>query len=133
LPLPLQEVSSGCYLPPANGRTLSKADSIQKKVALFLLVVFALSITPKVVFHEVLAEHKDSLLCQDKDKTAPHFHLPAFHCSFDDLVVTSPYLSIDFPPAPERPVFFKINSFGFFTFASSFSFLHRESRGPPLM
>jgi hypothetical protein len=112
---------------------VKKKASIQSRIAIFLLAVFALSITPKVVFHEVLAGHTDSLLCQDKDKTSPHFHQPVFHCSFDDLVVASPYLTTGIQTVPERPSFFTRTVFGFFSSTASTPFLHCESRGPPLM
>ena len=113
--------------------TVGQIDTIRKWTACLLLVLFAVSITPKVIFHDVLAGHKDGLVCQDTDKSAPHLHKPAFHCSFDDLVVSSPYLLAELRKSPE-PIYFFQQVFAHFPSpALSTLFLHKESRGPPLM
>lgn len=104
---------------------------IQKGLALFLWVVFALSITPKPFFHDVLADHKDEQVCRDKDKSSPHFHKPASHCSFDDLVVSAPFLIVPQAFAPEP-----LQRAGHFSelipsFVCSLACQATESRGPP--
>ena len=101
-------------------------------MAVLLLLVFAFNATPKVVFHAVLADHKDGFVCQDTDKGTPHFHLPAFHCAFDDLVVSGPFLSVDLRETPAPPVFYTETAFRFVPDMLSMPFLHKESRGPPL-
>jgi hypothetical protein len=110
---------------------LNSATTIQKKAAFFLLVVFALSITPKNVFHEALAHHKDGLVCQHPDKKLPCFHRQAYHCSFDDLVVSAPFLATH-----KESVAVCFCTFAPFTFFYQPSilpeaFLQTESRGPP--
>lgn len=112
---------------------MNNSDFIQKRLALFLLVVFALSATPKPFFHELLAHHKDGLVCNNHDKTKPCLHQQAYHCQFDDLVVTAPYLS-------SSPELLLIKS-SYVVQHESFSqssllttaFRSLDSRGPPMM
>ena len=110
---------------------LNSASTIQKKLALFLLVVFALSVTPKSLFHEALAHHKDGLVCQHPDKKLPCIHRPAYHCAFDDLVVSAPYLATE-----------KVGEVDFIRFFAPYECFYQpvvlpealgqtESRGPP--
>lgn len=94
-------------------------------------MVFALSVTPKSLFHEALAHHKDGLVCQHPDKKLPCFHRQAYHCAFDDLVVTAPYLATE-----------KVSGIGFIPIFAPYEFFYQpailpealvqtESRGPP--
>ena len=94
-------------------------------------MVFALSITPKSVFHEALAHHKDGLVCQHPDKKLPCIHRQAYHCSFDDLVVSAPFLTTQ-----------KGCEVGFIRLFAPYEFFYQpallpealvqtESRGPP--
>jgi hypothetical protein len=94
--------------------------------------VFALSATPKVVFHEILAEHTDGPVCHDRNPAETHFHQPAFHCAFDDLVVSSPFLLFTLNEAPEPTVLFPPFAISFIAPDVLRAFLHSESRGPPL-
>ena len=132
LPLPLSCFSPADLSALKNEATLNSIHSIQKRIALFLLVVFALSATPKAFFHDVLAKHSDGIVCTETDKSSPHFHHPAFHCSFDDLVVTSPFVSLSIDEAPEHAAVYAVAATGFTAFIPSSPFLHKESRGPPL-
>lgn len=113
-------------------KSLNRTDTIRKKLAFLLLLVFALSTAPKILFHEALADHKDGLVCQDADKSVPHFHQPSFHCSFDDLVVSSPYISVELKGAPDELVFFLREPSGLTTSTFSSFLLQQESRGPPV-
>jgi hypothetical protein len=71
---------------------LKQQSVIQKWVASLLLVVFAISITPKTYFHEVIARHKDVSVCTHPPQAAHCIHKQGFNCPFDDLVVTAPFL-----------------------------------------
>jgi hypothetical protein len=72
--------------------SLKQQSVIQKWVASLLLVVFAISITPKAYFHEVIARHKDVSVCTHPPQAAHCIHKQGFNCHFDDLVVTAPFL-----------------------------------------
>jgi len=62
--------------------------TIQKVIACFLLVVFAISAAPKAYFHDAFANHQDTYqACTDKLKDA-HFHPRGINCHFDQLVVS---------------------------------------------
>lgn len=110
---------------------MNSTDSIQKRLAFFLLVVFAVSITPKVFFHEALAHHKDGVACQHPDEKLPCIHRPAYHCAFDDLVVTAPYLATRAEAVVVCPVYFipyvSLKQPNILTTHC----LHTEGRGPP--
>ena len=95
-------------------------------------MVFALSAAPKVWFHALLTDHNDGPVCLDVDRSVAHFHQPAFHCSYDDLVVSSPFLSFDVAETPEHPQLYLQHTAGFPVEGVTAVFLHRESRGPPL-
>jgi hypothetical protein len=109
---------------------LKQRSTIQKIIAGFLLMLFTISIAPKIYFHNLVADHKDVAGCGQLHKTAV-LHLQGFNCHFDDLVVTAPYLSQTEEPVllvhlvfeKKQPVFSSV-------FLSSFS-QHKENRGPP--
>jgi hypothetical protein len=126
LPLPLPR-----SFPVERQVILRRKQSIRYSFAFFLLFVFALSATPKVVFHEALAAHRDGLVCQDRDKSETHLHQPAFHCCFDDLVVSSPYISFDLNAVASPLCYYFTPGESSVTYIFSSFFLHQEDRGPP--
>ncbi|WP_121352326.1 hypothetical protein [Flavisolibacter nicotianae] len=111
---------------------LNGNDRIRKKGGFFLLLVFALSITPRTFLHEAFAGHRDGIVCQHPGKNLPCFHRQAFHCSFNDLVVTAPYLA-PLPLAVAAPPCFDNRPVSFFLPALLPAVLLRaENRGPPV-
>ncbi|MGH2647121.1 MAG: hypothetical protein ACRDE8_06120 [Ginsengibacter sp.] len=67
---------------------------IKKVVTALLLVVFAISATPKLFLHDAFANHKDSKAAASSD-TFHHKKIAksTIHCQLDDLVVEAPYIS----------------------------------------
>ena len=57
-----------------------------------MLALFALSVTPKIVIHALVAHHTDSHLAFGHDQ-ADQYNKAGFHCNIDNLVVESPYLN----------------------------------------
>ncbi|HZH35927.1 MAG TPA: hypothetical protein VEX65_01560, partial [Flavisolibacter sp.] len=112
-------------------KILRRKHSIRTSFAFFLLLVFALSATPEVLFHEALAPHTDGPVCQDRDKSETHLHQPAFHCCFDDLVVSSPYISFDLNAVASPLCYYFTPGESSVTYIFSSFFLHQEDRGPP--
>lgn len=71
-----------------------KNQIIQKIVAAVLLIVFAFSITPAIVFHNCLADHTDTL----KKITATNHEQvgkQTFNCNCDNIVAQSPFTDPD--------------------------------------
>ena len=111
-----------------NGKT------IQKIYSFFLLVVFALSVTPKIYFHDVIANHKDAAAsCDRPQQVKACIHQAGFNCHVDELVVTSAYLIIEnirsLLIASHFPEFNSTYQF----LLSCNCLLNNESRGPPMV
>jgi len=86
---------------------LSKTPVIKKIAAIFLLIVFAFSITPTVVFHNWLADHTDT--CKKSSNTkGQQFGKKTFNCHCDTIVAESPFTEtasfLDLPVIQVFPV-----------------------------
>ena len=55
-----------------------------------MLAVFAFSITPKIILHNVVANHKDTPFASNAEKNA-QLNKAGFNCNCDNLVVESPF------------------------------------------
>jgi hypothetical protein len=111
---------------------LNKGKIIEKVVALCFVVLFSISITPKIYFHDVIANHKDnSVSCDHALKTKACIHQTGFNCQVDELVVSAPYLVLPVITSllvySDHPHFciVEISSF------KQYCFKQNESRGPP--
>jgi len=110
---------------------LQLTTSIRKFLAFALLVVFTISIAPKSYFHDVIANHKDVVSCDHPEQSSSCLHSKAFHCHFDDLVVTTSflfeknlYLFILIPTNRDKePIY--VSPY------SQYSFSQSVDRGPP--
>ncbi len=83
---------------------LFKPRVIQKIVAAFMVVVFAISITPTIVFHNWLADHTDTFT-KDTHKEGQQLGKKNFNCHCDNIVAESPFTEtaktiINYPPQP---------------------------------
>jgi hypothetical protein len=77
---------------------LLKNPIIKNFLAGSMLVLFAISITPKIAVHSLVARHKDFHPATSKDmcssRSVPdQVSRTGFHCAVDNLVVELPYLS----------------------------------------
>ncbi len=109
---------------------MRKKPVIQKLIAAWLLMVFAMSAAPKAYFHDLLANHKDSPVCR-QIHTSAAVHPEGYHCHFDELVVSAPFLLQ--ADAAQPPVLTYTNvvlQFGYTSPAAPF-LMHQENRGPP--
>ena len=95
-----------------------------------MLALFALSVTPKIVIHSLVARHTDNRPALRQDK-ADQLNKAGFHCTIDNLVVESPFLdytvSIELGLPPAFPVHQPASLEGY---PSSSHFIFRL-RGPP--
>lgn len=103
---------------------------IQRVLACYLLVVFALSITPKRYLHNAFARHVDGN--NRKDSHTPYqFNTAGFNCDNDNLVAESSFengqsvfqfpLFSSFASYLEKPIFFP-----------TVEQLYSRLRGPPV-
>ena len=110
--------------------TLFKNQIIRKITASALMIVFAISITPTIVFHNLFANHIDSVK-KRADAKGEQLDVQTFNCHCDNIVATSPFTQPEaqiFPsaelvfstPAVEKEV----------AFTSSLHLFH-SLRGPP--
>ena len=94
-----------------------------------MLVIFSLSITPRVFLHELLADHQDMVL--KGKQQGDYIGKDGFTCDINDLVATSPFtqvqetVQISSPTVYHHPVaWFRETSF-------QFAPPYIDSRGPP--
>ncbi len=105
---------------------------VRRRVSALLLVIFALSATPKQFLHDVFANHKDTPSTNSSDK----FHhqkigKAVIHCQLDDLVVEAPYISFNNNTEVFTPFVFIVSySETYISFLSSFP-ISFGLRGPP--
>ena len=105
--------------------------TIQKIVSALLLTIFTISIIPKSLFHDLVANHTDEVVCKHAATTGVCVHVQGYHCGFDNFVVTAPYLLTNDEGLckvraiyPLHQAVIKDNFFQEYFFTS-------ESRGPP--
>ena len=66
--------------------------TIQKFIALLMLVLFAFSITPKKLLHDVVAGHRDTKCTLDHSHDANgQLTNAGYNCQTDNLVIESPF------------------------------------------
>ena len=80
-----------------------KNQSIKKIVAASLLIVFAFSITPTIVFHNWQADHTDTVKKPIATK-GEQLGKKTFNCQCDHIVAESPFTEpvANFNPAPAQ-------------------------------
>jgi len=69
---------------------LFKGLIIKKLIAAAMLVVFALSITPTIIFHNWLADHTDTLK-RSAQTQGEQIGKQTFNCHCDNIVAESPF------------------------------------------
>ncbi|HTB52809.1 MAG TPA: hypothetical protein VK718_08535 [Ferruginibacter sp.] len=109
---------------------LYKNSYIRSSVAGLLLVLFAFSVTPRNILHELFANHTDETTLSKKSDAAQLKKLDLL-CKCDNLVVESPFIEsiihfecASFQPFSQHPI---ITSYFFY----SPQYFFFEHRGPP--
>ena len=99
-------------------------------IAGVLLILFAFSITPKKVLHDLVVDHADTIV-SDHSEEFSHFHTTGFHCNLDNLVAESPFTAqhdhFEFIPVLSFPVQQEAFLYSYYADTCFFS----ELRGPP--
>lgn len=108
--------------------------TIQSILASIMLLVFAFSITPQKNIHDFVAKHVDPTSCK------VHINLPmdqvenaSVHCSFDQLVATSPFVHYNFEIPLTLPETVIVKNDVGISFILSTTLSHFDSRGPPII
>ena len=108
--------------------------TIRQIIALAMLVVFAFSITPQKNIHDFVAKHVDPTAC------SVHVNLPiervehaTVHCSYDQLVATSPFIQYSFALFLNPPATLSVINEATVSFIDSSTISQFDSRGPPII
>jgi hypothetical protein len=103
---------------------------IKGLLAALMLILFAFSITPKIVLHDFVANHKDTPLKSNFGENA-QLNVAGYHCSCDNLVVESPFTDTKVKsPVTRVAVFPQLNLIYHGHFYAGHNF-YIELRGPP--
>jgi hypothetical protein len=109
---------------------LYKNSYIRSIVTGLLLVLFAFSITPRNILHDLFANHTDEVTISKKSNS-PSVKTFDYLCKCDNLVAESPFIESSshfdfsaFPPFSQHPV---LTAYSFYSTAYFFF----EHRGPP--
>jgi hypothetical protein len=89
----------------AVAKTLYKLPTIKRILAVVMLLLFTLSITPKVFIHALVAHHQDAHLSIDRDGV-DQLNKAGFHCNIEHSVVELPCLYFPLSFALQIPSFF---------------------------
>ena len=125
------------YLHPRNKNTLIVSPTIRNVLAGFFLILFAFTITPKKVWHNLVADHTDGRGVTNKDTTQnpsdEQLSRAVFNCQCDNPLTESPFFEAQ--PAfttilPETNREYREKMFLHLVSPQSISF---GLRGPPLV
>ncbi len=109
---------------------VKKSNQIRRFLAVVLLSIFALAVTPSIIFHNILAHHTDETI-QHHHTQSEELANAGINCHWDNLVCEGSFLndfcSLDVvgiePFSPLYPIFYTNH----FTLSQHFVAL----RGPP--
>jgi hypothetical protein len=83
-------VTISCNLQLCSRNQLLRTKTIRGFFAGILLVLFGLSITPKIALHDLIVSHKDSSSISIGGEA--QLKIAGYHCDVDNLVVQVPFL-----------------------------------------
>lgn len=109
-----------------------RSQFIQKTLAVSLLIVFAFSITPTIVFHNLLANHSDTVRKSD-NTTGEQLGKITFNCHCDHIVAESPFTEPGEPAPQSSPVVFAVEQSGTVVQPLTTTSIFHALRGPPVV
>ena len=112
---------------------MKEKKTIRSFFAGFLLILFAFSSTPKIYFHDVIANHKDLNPACNHPQVKACIHEQGYNCEVKDLVVTTPYLILSVSGILSIHYNYQEFNIGNFYCSTQDCFIHKESRGPPIV
>ncbi len=113
---------------------LKENKTIRTFLAFCLLILFVFSTTPKIYFHDVIANHKDvNVSCIHPEKVKACIHQQGYNCHVEDLVVTTPYLILPAENTLLIHCYYPGFNPAYYSSPTQDCFIHKESRGPPMV
>lgn len=97
-------------------------------ISALLLLLFALSITPKKILHDLIVHHEDDI---SYHTATPGFIKSGYHCDTDNNVAESPFTSGDPVTIPKPPVEFISFNDAVNSSLHSITAFYFTLRGPP--
>jgi hypothetical protein len=110
---------------------LSIRTYLKKTAAVFLVLVFAVSITPTVVFHNWFADHKDTTRKIDNQCQEERLSNQTINCDCDHIVAESPFTGAAIAGIHPAPIVFNLSRAEKPVIYFSSSIEQRDLRGPP--
>ncbi|HEU4470916.1 MAG TPA: hypothetical protein VFR58_07535 [Flavisolibacter sp.] len=102
---------------------------IRKSLALAMLLLFTLSVTPRIYLHDLVADHQDYYGYNDPVK--PTVSQSGFQCDCQDQVVSTPYLEMPVQQSLTVPLFYTGRPGLYYSFFYSAPTSTTDLRGPP--
>lgn len=102
---------------------------IQRILALVVLLLFTLSITPKKYLHDCIADHID--YCSINLTDDPTVSQADFDCDCEDIVVSSPFIDVGLSELNFPPFSLQCQAADRYSFYFFVAPLTKDSRGPP--
>ena len=95
-----------------------------------MLLLFALSITPKQIIHTAITGHKHSYVKSEADQNVKQSK-NNYQCNWDQQAVESPFLDEPDFQVPQPPVFFSFHIKHYIQSYYSAELIFSSLRGPP--
>ena len=109
---------------------MCKNNIIRAFLSAILMIVFAFSITPQIYLHDLVADHRDTPIKSNFSEQA-QLSKTGFHCTWESLVVESPFINNFIPPIISiQKQFVKFERY-FITDRLGLDYFYFELRGPP--
>jgi hypothetical protein len=106
--------------------------TIRQILAVVMLLVFAFSITPQKLIHDLVAKHIDPNSCSvHKDLPIEQIKKTELHCTFDFQVATTPFVDYDFSIEIATPIVAKARNTNYVAATIEKYAIVADSRGPP--
>ncbi len=104
---------------------------IKRTVAGFLLLIFALSITPTIVFHNWFSDHTDTQRKKINDCKTEQVGKQTFNCHCDNIVAESPFTGTAITAISPAPRVFNLFKTAKLVLYFSSPVVQHDLRGPP--
>ena len=129
--MPKFPILQKCINLQRSSKNLSIREILRKLLGAFLLLIFAFSITPRILLHNLVADHKDTPW-QTNDSNHNQITKTGFNCNCENLVVESPFTSqaqfLKFEVPTQLSSYIAIQTENFL----SASHVYFHLRGPPV-
>jgi hypothetical protein len=115
-----------------RSKFVRKQPIIRRLLTGLLLALFALSGTPKIFVHDLVAQHKDTR-CKFSHGSHTDVERATFTCHTEDLVVESPFITSAALPGMQVPVICISNIVELTARLYAFFPVRYSLRGPPAL